>query len=160
MKSNFTDLFRRLNEGGVDSVLVGGMAAAFHGSDLQNMDCDVVVDMGTDNLIRLAQALSDFHPSFRTTFSIEAFNPSDLINGAWDIIELNTTSGAFDCHREIKGLGDFSICKERSLEVDLGDFKIRVLTRDALIVAKKAMGRPKDLLTVAQLEIGGELEAD
>jgi hypothetical protein len=59
---------------------------------------------------------------------------------------------------DIKGLGDFSVCKARSLEVDLGGFSIRVLTRDALIEAKKAMGRPKDLLTVAQLEIGGELE--
>jgi len=43
--------------------------------------------------------------------------------------------------------------------VDLGGFSIRVLTREALIEAKKAMGRPKDLLTVAQLEIGGELES-
>ena len=52
----------------------------------------------------------------------------------------------------------FSECIARSLEVDLGEFSIRVLDRETLIQAKKAMGRPKDLLTVAHLEIGGELE--
>jgi len=52
----------------------------------------------------------------------------------------------------------FSECIARGLEVDLGEFSIRVLDRETLIQAKKAMGRPKDLLTVAHLEIGGELE--
>ncbi|YCM42898.1 hypothetical protein V2O64_16440 [Verrucomicrobiaceae bacterium 227] len=68
--------------------------------------------------------------------------------------------GVLDCLGEIKGLGDFAKCQSQSLEVDLGGFSIRVLTRETLITAKKAMGRPKDLLTVAHLEIGGELEED
>ena len=72
--------------------------------------------------------------------------------------ELNTAAGAFDCHSQIKGLGDLAECEARSLEFDLDGFSIGVLTRQALIAAKKAMGRPKDLLTAAQLEIGGELD--
>ena len=79
-------------------------------------------------------------------------------NGSWKNIYLDTTAGVLDCLGDIKGLGDFAECRAQSLEVDLGGFSIRVLTREALITAKKAMGRPKDLLTVAQLEIGGELE--
>lgn len=78
--------------------------------------------------------------------------------GGWKNIYLDTSAGVLDCLGDIKGLGDFAECKTRSLEVDLGGFTIRVLTREALIAAKKAMGRPKDLQTVAQLEIGGELE--
>lgn len=74
-------------------------------------------------------------------------------------IYLDTSAGVLDCLGDIKGLGDFAECEARSIEVDLGGFSIRVLTREALILAKKAMGRPKDLQTVTQLEIGGELEA-
>jgi hypothetical protein len=159
MKSDFPSLLKRLNDCEVDYILVGGMAAAFHGSNLSNLDCDVVVDMRTENLIRLAGVLSDFSPSFRVKFPEQAFDLSVVKNGAWDLIELNTDAGAFDCHCQIKGLGDFTECKERSLEADLGAFSILVLTREALITAKKAMGRPKDLQTVAQLEIGRELDA-
>jgi hypothetical protein len=56
-------------------------------------------------------------------------------------------------------LGNFHQCRARSELADFGEFVIRFLSREALIVAKKAMGRPKDLQTVAQLEIGGELDA-
>lgn len=80
------------------------------------------------------------------------------LKGGWKNIYLDTSAGVLDCLGDIKGLGDYAECSGRSLEVDLGGFSIRVLTREALIEAKKAMGRPKDLLTVSQLEIGGELE--
>jgi hypothetical protein len=46
------------------------------------------------------------------------------------------------------------------LSLDVAWQRNRVLTREALIIAKKAIGRPKDLLTVAQLAIGRELEKD
>ena len=82
------------------------------------------------------------------------------LRGGWKNIYLDTSAGALDCLGDIKGLGDYAVCVGKSEEVDLGGFTIRILTREALIVAKKAMGRPKDLLTVAQLEIGGELEGD
>ena len=78
----------------------------------------------------------------------------------WKNIYLDTSAGVLDCLGDIKGLGDFAACAARSVEVDMGGFSIRVLSREALIAAKKAMGRPKDLLTVAQLEVGGELEEE
>lgn len=46
------------------------------------------------------------------------------------------------------------------LSLDVAWQRNRVLTREALIIAKKAIGRPKDLLTVVQLAIGRELEKD
>lgn len=81
------------------------------------------------------------------------------LKGGWKNIYLDTSVGVLDCLGDVKGVGDFSECIARSLEVELGGFSIRVLDRETLIQAKKAMGRPKDLLTVAQLEIGGELES-
>lgn len=158
MEADFLTILDTLTTHDIDFVLVGGIAANFHGSALATFDCDVVVDLDSQNLMRLARALLPLSPTFRHKIPPQSFDEQMAAKGDWRNIYLDTSAGILDCLGEIKGLGDFAACKERSVEVDLGDFSIRVLTREALIEAKKAMGRPKDLLTVAQLEIGGELE--
>ena len=158
MKSDFPNLLKRLNACEVEYVLVGGMAANVHGSPITTMDCDIVVSLDSKNLTKLAQALSSLSPTFRHKTPPQSFDEVMAGKGGWKNIYLDTTAGVLDCLGDIKGLGDFAECRAQSLEVDLGGFSIRVLTREALITAKKAMGRPKDLLTAAQLEIGGELE--
>lgn len=158
MRSDFPTLLKRLNDCGVEYVLVGGMAANVHGSPITTMDCDIVVSLDAENLSKLAEALKALSPTFRHKTPPQSFDEAMAAKGGWRNIYLDTSAGILDCLGDIKGLGDFFDCKERSLEVDLGGFSIPVLTREALITAKKAMGRPKDLLTVAQLEVGGELE--
>ncbi len=158
MDANFLKILRKLSEDGVDFVVVGGIAANFHGSALATFDCDVVVDLDAGNLDRLAKALSKFSPTFRHKDPPQSFDEAMAAKGEWKNIYLDTSAGILDCLGDIKGLGDFGECRSRSVEADFGGFSIRFLNREALIEAKKAMGRPKDLLTVAQLEIGGELE--
>ena len=142
----------------MEHILVGGMAANLHGSTITTMDCDIVVSLDSENLSKLALALTPFKPKFRHKTPTQPFDEAMAAKGGWRNIYLDTSAGVLDCLGDIKGLGDYSECRERSIETEFGDFSIRVLTREALIEAKKAMGRPKDLLTVAQLEIGGELE--
>ncbi len=158
MNADFFEILEALAQEEVKFVVVGGVAANFHGSALSTFDCDVAVDLGSDNLNRLARALSSFSPTFRHKKPPQDFDEKMAGKAGWKNIYLDTTAGVLDCLGDIKGLGDFAECESRSLEVDLGGFNIRVLTREALIVAKKAMGRPKDLLTVAHLEVGSELE--
>lgn len=148
-----------MNDFEVEYILVGGMAANVHGSTITTMDCDIVVSLDPENLTKLARALSPLSPTFRHKTPPQSFDETVAARGGWKNIYLDTSAGILDCLGDIKGLGDFAQCETRSLEVDLGGFTIRVLTREALIAAKKAMGRPKDLQTVAQLEIGGELDA-
>lgn len=158
MNSDFFEILEALAVGGVDFSVVGGIAANFHGSSLTTYDCDVVVDLEESNLARLAEALEKFSPTFRHKIPKQVFDREMALKGGWINIYLDTSAGVLDCLGDIKGLGDYAACKARSMEVDLGGFSIRFLTREALIAAKKAMGRPKDLLTVTQLEISGELE--
>jgi hypothetical protein len=159
MNPNFIKIQEAIAEHDVECVLVGGIAANFHGSAIATYDCDVVVALDPNNLLKLAKALSPFSPTFRHKTPPQSFDESMAARGGWKNIYLDTSAGVLDCLGDIKGLGDFAECEARSIEVDLGGFSIRVLTREALILAKKAMGRPKDLQTVTQLEIGGELEA-
>lgn len=158
MDTNFLKILQVMAEHDVEFVVVGGIAANFHGSALSTFDCDVAVDLNSENLNKLARALSSLSPTFRHKTPPQSFDEAMAARGGWRNIYLDTSAGILDCLGEIKGLGNFAACRARSLEIDLGGFSIRVLTREALIEAKKAMGRPKDLLTVAQLEVGGELE--
>ena len=139
-------------------VVVGGIAANFHGSPLTTYDCDVVVSLESENLLHLAQALAPLSPTFRHKIPPQSFDETMAMKGGWKNIYLDTRAGVLDCLGDIKGLGDFVECSAQSVEVNLEGFSIRFLTRDALIAAKKAMGRPKDLLTVAHLEVGSEVE--
>lgn len=54
---------------------------------------------------------------------------------------------------EVKGIGGFEEFRKNSEPILIGGSEIRVLTRDALIVAKRAMGRPRDLHAVPELEV-------
>lgn len=53
---------------------------------------------------------------------------------------------------EITGLGKFEDIIDKSVEIELYGKKCRVLDIDALITSKKALGRPKDVQVILQLE--------
>jgi hypothetical protein len=54
---------------------------------------------------------------------------------------------------EVLGLGGFDEVKCLSESIDLDGHECRILKIEALIRAKQAMGRPKDIETVHQLEV-------
>jgi hypothetical protein len=53
---------------------------------------------------------------------------------------------------EVAGLGDYEKVRRQSVVVKLFDLPCRVLSLNALIAAKRAAGRPKDLLALPELE--------
>ncbi len=65
---------------------------------------------------------------------------------------LDTTMGQLDCLSFIDGLGDFEQVKRASELVEIEGTKVRVLSLDALIKAKKSMNRPRDREALLQLE--------
>jgi hypothetical protein len=52
--TDFKTLLRTLSAGGVEFILVGGVAAAVHGSARLTLDVDVVYRRSPDNIDRLA----------------------------------------------------------------------------------------------------------
>jgi hypothetical protein len=65
---------------------------------------------------------------------------------------LQTDLGQLDCLSEVKGVGDFAEVQRQSIEIELPAGPCRILSLDALIRAKEAMGGPKDQLTILQLK--------
>ena len=65
---------------------------------------------------------------------------------------LTTREGFIDVLDIVKGVGDYSDCRQRSVLVEAFDVRFRVLDLPALIDAKRAAGRPKDIDQLPELE--------
>lgn len=64
---------------------------------------------------------------------------------------LGTRIGQLDCLSEVLGVGDFSAVEKECVEINLNGVVCRVISLDALIVAKSAMNRERDKLAAEQL---------
>jgi hypothetical protein len=58
-------LIRRLSTGGIEFIVVGGVAGAIHGAAHVTYDIDSVYRRTADNMSRLAAALAPVHPYLR-----------------------------------------------------------------------------------------------
>lgn len=151
--SDLSDIISRLLHANVDFVIVGGLAAVTHGSSMTTQDIDICCSFSADNLMKLYEALKDFHPVHRMTPKRVPLVLTPEYCKKLKNLYLDTDLGQLDCLGEVLGVGIFSQVKALSDEFVIGDVPCRILSIEALIKAKKAMGRPKDLETVRQLEL-------
>lgn len=140
----------RTNE--VKFVVVGGLAAAAHGSRRVTDDIDICYDRPRANVTRLAAILSEWNAYPR---SIERGLPFFMDARQFrttPIMSLTTDEGFIDVLDVVNDVGEYSKCRERSLAVAAFGIRFRVLDLPALIDAKKAAGRPKDVGQLPELE--------
>jgi hypothetical protein len=154
---NFPRLIGALVDAGVEFVIIGGWSAILHGSSHTTRDIDVCFSRRRENLQKLVGALAPFHPRLRDSPGNLPFvwDEATLRNGM--LFTLSTDLGSVDLLGEVLGLGDFQQVKDVSVRLDAFDREIWTLDLPALIRAKKAVGRPKDLLIIPELQ--GLLEA-
>lgn len=67
-------------------------------------------------------------------------------------VTLKTDLGRIDFLAEPDGAPPYEVLKERAMRFDLDGREILVASIDDLISMKKAVGRPKDLAHIAELE--------
>jgi hypothetical protein len=151
--ADFVQLLCRLIDEKVDFVLAGGLAAATHGCTLVTQDIDLCVDLAPPNLERLQSAVAELHPVHRLTPQRIPFRHEPAALAELSSIHLQTDWGQLDCLGDIKGIGDYACALAQSQAFDLNGRTCRILTLQALITAKQAMKRPRDLETVRQLRI-------
>ncbi len=145
-------MVQKLAAGGVEFVVIGGYAVIAHGGSLLTRDVDVCCRFSPANLRRLAEALADVHPKHRMTPQKLPLELTDGLAARLKNLYLDTDWGALDCLGEVAGVGDFDDVRRQSIEINTPSGKCRVLSLDALIRAKEAMGRTQDKLTVLQLK--------
>jgi hypothetical protein len=147
---NLSELTRRLVEGRVEFVLIGGFAAVAHGATLVTRDVDVCCRFSEANLRRIQHALGDLHPVHRSRPDLPLDLTEEQCSGLKNLY-LKTDLGGLDCLSEVLGIGDFDAVLKHSLEVELPFGHCRILDLDGLIRAKDAMNRDHDRITIRQL---------
>lgn len=148
---DFETVVRRLNEHGVEFVIIGGIAAVAHGASVVTFDVDVCCPFHAENLFKLQRALSDLHPVHRMTPQKLPLDITEENVGRLKNVYLDTDIGTLDCLSEVAGLGDYAAVFAQSVEVELSSGRCRVLSLDALISSKQAVNRTKDKIAIAQL---------
>jgi hypothetical protein len=160
MLSNIIEApLRLLGEYKVNCVIVGGVAAAIHGSLLLTNDLDVCYARDSSNLQQLADALQSVNARLRNVpeglpFIADAETLKRGLN-----FTFTTDIGALDLLGEVRGVGQYADVLADSVTVKLFGYHFSVIDIGKLIVAKRAAGRPKDLLALPELEAIQEAQA-
>lgn len=144
-------LLQRLIQGGVDFVLIGGFASVAHGVSLPTQDIDVCCPFTPENLMRLQGAIADIRPVHRMVPARPPLRLTPDTCAGLRNLYLDTDWGQLDCLGEVLALGGYEDVRAHSLAVQLAGGSCRILSIDALIRAKEAMGRPRDREAALQL---------
>jgi hypothetical protein len=144
-------LLHRLIQGEVEFVVVGGFAAVAHGVSLPTQDVDVCCRFTAENLLRLQGAIADLHPVHRMVPARPPLRLTEESSAGLRNLYLDTDWGPLDCLGEVLGVGGYPDVAARSIPVELSGGVCRILSIDALIEAKEAMGRPRDREAALQL---------
>jgi hypothetical protein len=152
VQTDFRGFIRLLLEGGVEFIVIGGVAATGHGSARLTRDLDIVYRRTKENISRLVQTLAPLKPYLRGAPPGLPFIWSDETVQKGLNFTLITTLGAIDLLGEVTGGGRFEDIKPHSLTVKLYQQECLCLGLEWLIRVKRAAGRPKDFEAIAELE--------
>jgi hypothetical protein len=149
---DFQRLLSVLTDGGVEFIVIGGLAATIHGSAHSTLDLDVVYRRTPENIARLAAALAPLSPYLRGAppglpFHFDAATIRRGLN-----FTLTTAVGPFDALGEVTGGGGYDALLPGTVTRSIFGIEIRFVDLDTLIRLKRAAGRPKDLERIAELE--------
>jgi hypothetical protein len=150
--TDFAALLAALAKHDVHFIVVGGAAAIAHGSARLTQDLDIVYDRAPTNLDRLVSALAGLKPYLRGAPPGLPFrwDRETLVRGL--NFTLVTSLGDIDLLGEITGGGAYSDLLPEAIELHIFGATCLCLSLRQLIRAKRAVGRPKDLESLAELE--------
>jgi hypothetical protein len=150
--TDFVQLLTTLSTANVEFVIIGGIAAAAHGSAHVTVDLDIVYRRTSENIARLASALEPLSPYLRGVppglpFHFDAETIWRGLN-----FTLTTSAGDLDALGEATGGGTYEALLPRSESRSVLGVEVRFVDLETLIHLKRAAGRPKDLIRLAELE--------
>ncbi len=146
VQQNDEDLLDRLRTHEVEFVIIGGLCVVIHGAPMVTKDVDICCRFGSENLRRLEAAVKDLHPVHRMTPNDLPFELNDWMCANLKNVYLRTDLGLLDCLSEVTGVGGYEDALRLSTPCLSGRF--RMLNLDAIIAAKSAAGRQRDIEAV------------
>ncbi|MGH7675681.1 MAG: hypothetical protein ACREMV_10455 [Gemmatimonadales bacterium] len=139
-------------------VVVGGVAAGLQGSVHATLDLDICYDPAPDNRRRLAALLKRWGAYLRGVEPGLPFILDEKTLATAHVLTLTTAHGDLDVMDAVAGVGTYQDVHRASVEVEASGTRFRALGLRGLIRAKRAVGRPRDLTQLPELEALLELE--
>jgi hypothetical protein len=146
MEADLDRLFGLLYRHKVAYVLIGGLAAVYHGSPFPTEDADITPEVSQTNLVRLATALREVNARIRTEavpdglpFACDAETLASV--QVWD---LTTDAGDLDLAFQPAGTQGYPDLRRDATSAQLYDVTVRIASLSDVIRSKQAANRPKD----------------
>lgn len=145
LNEDFRDVVVLFADSGVEFVIVGAYALAFHGAPRASGDIDLHVRPSTANAARVFVALERFGAPLAAHGVAEA----DFAEPG-TVYQIGLPPRRIDILTEISGV-TFDQAWASRIAVEVDGRTVHIIGRERLIDNKTAAGRPKDLADVARL---------
>jgi hypothetical protein len=137
LPQDFKDFLRLLDASGVEYLLIGGYAVAYHGYPRATEDIDLWIASEPENAQRIISALKQFG------FDVPELNP-DLFLKPDSIVRMGVPPLRIELSTTISGV-DFRECYEARVTEVIDGIIVNIINLDDLKKNKKASGRFRDL---------------
>ncbi len=145
VNSDFTDLLNLFNASNVKYLVIGGYALIQYAEPRYTKDLDLWVSTDPANAAVVFQALRDFGAP------LEGMTKDDFAEDGY-FYQMGIPPVRVDILMGIPGI-KFKDAWENRIEVHFDNVPVAFIGKEDLIVAKRAAGRPQDLIDVAMLEM-------
>ncbi len=142
---DFRDLLQCLNEAGARYLIVGAYAVIYHTEPRYTKDLDIWVEATPENAAKVWRALADFGAPLGEV-SVEDLSNPDMI------YQIGVEPNRIDIIMDMKGLLFDEAWKNRVPHA-YEEQAISILSLENIIQAKRAAGRPQDLVDLEALEL-------
>ncbi len=143
---------RALVEGGVDFVVIGGVAVVLQAMPRFTKDLDICYSTVQDNLDALGSVLVALKARLRGVPGLVPFRPDGRTLRQTQIMCLTTPAGDIDLLVDPDGAPSYNTLRRRADVMDLGGQSVRIASIEDMLAMKRAAGRPQDVVDVESLE--------
>ena len=148
------EALRTLASHQVAYVVIGGLAAALHGSPANTNDTDICPEGSPENLDRLAAALREMDARIRTDAEPDGLPLAcdATFLARMKMVNVDTKYGWFDISFEPGGFPEgYSSLVPHAVRFPVEGFEVLVASLRDVIASKEAANRPKDHATLPYL---------
>ena len=144
VNSDFSDLLNLFKAYDVQYMVIGGYAVVQYTEPRFTKDLDLWISTHPDNAEAVFNALKEFGAP------LEGMTPKDFSEEGY-FYQMGVPPVRVDILMGIPGV-QFDEAWERRVEVQFDDVSVTIIAKQDLIAAKRAAGRPQDLLDADSLE--------
>ncbi len=159
MELDYKEIFKELNDLGIDYLVIGGLAVNFHGVPRMTYDIDLMIHLEAENIQKLISKLTQW--GYKPKVPVDPMDLADSMKRHVWIYEKGMK--AFNFFSEKLPVGEIDIVVEspipyealkgRAVIIQLREVRVPVVSIHDLVELKLKSGRKQDLSDVEYLKL-------